>query len=121
MTPSSFERNGGSVVADEIELEDVDAPKRAVAGLWCLGLVVGVVLVEYELRHVLDLAAGAREQVDAAAVLDVVEQHAVGIAQLLVAVLARAGVVEAAVLAELVVVAVLLADGRAPEEEDVGR
>ena len=40
---------------------------------------------------------------------------------LLIAVLTLAGVVEAAVAAELVVVPVLLSDGRAPEDEDVGR
>ena len=86
-----------------MELEHVHAPQRSVAGFGGFCFVVGVGFVESELADVFDLAAGAGEEVDAAAVAEVVEEGAVGVAEFLVAVLAGAGVVEAAVGAELAV------------------
>jgi len=77
-------------------------------------------LVQDELPHVLDDAAGTLKHPQRPPVLDVIEHGQVAADQRLVTALTPAGVVEAAVCCPLVVVAVLLTGPRVREDENVG-
>jgi hypothetical protein len=82
--------------------------------------VIGILIIQDELPHVLDKALGALEHAKRPTVLHVVDDGEVAAGQGLVAALAAAGVVEGVVGCPPVVVAVLLARPWVGEDEDVG-
>lgn len=118
---SEFTGRGGrlGVAEDGDESADDDLAQGAAAGLGGLAVDPWLCIGKLEFAGVGDGAAGAVEDAQDLAVLDVLQDAPVASDELLVALLAISGVVEDLVL-PLIEVAVLVPQEGGAEDEDVG-
>ena len=107
-------------MADRSKTEHDDRPEWTATGLRRVGEVVRLLRVSRKCAKVGDLRSACPKQTQNPPVGLVVADGFVPLAELLVAALALAGVVETAIVGPAIEVAMLLAAGRVSEQEHVG-